>query len=377
VAQLSSTVASGHKMLRIHHSIQGARKVSGAGSRNVIRTCSVSLLLLLSFHAGQAQQPPAASATISATTPFRKTTPNSPSQAITSVAPDTRYRIGPGDVIEVRVLKAPELSRDAVRVDQQGMISLPMLEDDIQAACLTEVELAAKIARLYLDYKREPNVSVFVREFQSQPVAVIGAVNTPGQFRLQRQVRLLELLSFAGGPAERAGRNVDIIHAAGPDLCSRSASGGRAPVNVEGLTSYLLTDTLKGKEAANPFVRAGDIISVPEADQVFVVGNVISPRAISLKDQQITVTRAIAMAGGPQRDSKTSRVRIVRQLPSSTEKREIFVDLKAVEKRKAEDIVLLANDIVDVPSSTGKTILRALTGTITSTITQLPIRSIP
>jgi polysaccharide export outer membrane protein len=337
----------------------------------------VSLLLLLSFHVGQAQQPPAASATISATTAFKKTSQDSRSQAITSVAPDTRYRIGPGDVIEVRVLKAPELSRDAVRVDQQGMISLPMLEDDIQAACLTEAELAAKIARLYLDYKREPNVSVFVREFQSQPVAVIGAVNTPGQFRLQRQVRLLELLSFAGGPAERAGRNVDIIHAAGPDLCSRSASGGRAPVNVEGLTSYLLTDTLKGKEAANPFVRAGDIVSIPEADQVFVVGNVISPRAISLKDQQITVTRAIAMAGGPQRDSKTSRVRIVRQLPSSTEKQEIFVDLKAVEKRKAEDVVLLANDIVDVPSSTGKTILRALTGTITSTITQLPLRSIP
>jgi polysaccharide export outer membrane protein len=364
-------------MLRIHHSIQGARRVSGVGSRNVFRTCSVSLLLLLSFYAGQAQQPPAASATISAKTPFTKTTQDSPSKAIASVASDTRYRIGPGDVIEVRVLKAPELSREAVRVDQRGMIRLPMLEDDIQAVCLTEAELAAKIARLYLDYKRDPNVSVFVKEFQSQPVAVIGAVNTPGQFRLQRQVRLLELLSFAGGPAERAGRNVDIIHGAGPDLCPGSASGGRGQVNVDGLISYLLTDTLKGKDAANPFVRAGDIVSIPDADQVFVVGNVISPRAISLKDQQITVTRAIAMAGGPQQDSKRSRVRIVRQLPSSNEKQEIFVDLKAVEKRKAEDIVLLANDIVEVPSSTGKTILRALTGAIAPTLTQLPIRVIP
>jgi polysaccharide export outer membrane protein len=298
-------------------------------------------------------------------------------QATASVAADTRYRIGPGDVIEVRVLKAPELSLDAVRVDQQGMIRLPMLEDDIQAACLTEAELAGKIARLYLNYKRNPNVSVFVREFQAQPVAVIGAVNTPGQFRLQRQVRLLELLSFAGGPAERAGRNVDIIHGSGPDLCPAAASGSRGPVNVEGLASYLLTDTLKGKEGANPFVRAGDIVSIPEADQVFVVGNVISPRAIPLKDQRITVTRAIAMAGGPQRDSKTSRVRIVRTLPNSDEKQEIFVDLKAVEKRKAEDIVLLANDIVDVPISTGKSIMRAITGTIAPTLTQLPIRVIP
>jgi polysaccharide biosynthesis/export protein len=337
----------------------------------------MSLLLLLSFYAGHAQERPAASATTTANTPLKKTTQDSSAQAVASAPADTRYRIGPGDVIEVRVLKAPELSRDAVRVDQQGMIRMPMLEDDIKAACLTEAELAGKIARLYLDYKRDPNVSVFVREFQSQPVAVIGAVNTPGQFRLQRQVRLLELLSFAGGPSEKAGRHVDIIHGAGPDLCSRSASGGRGAVNVEGLASYPLTDTLKGKEGANPFVRAGDVISVPEADQVFVVGNVISPRAISLKDQRITVTRAIAMAGGPQRDSKTSRIRIVRQLSNSNEKQEIFVNLKAVEKRKAEDIVLLANDIVDVPTSTGRSIMRAITGTIAPALTQLPVRVIP
>lgn len=335
----------------------------------------MSLLLLLSFYAGQAQEPPAAPPTITAGTPVKKETQDGPAKAIVSVAADTRYRIGPGDVLEVRVLKAPELSRDAVRVDQQGMIRMPMLEDDIQAACLTEAELAEKIARLYLDYKRDPNVSVFVREFQSQPVAVIGAVNTPGQFRLQRRVRLLELLSYAGGPSEKAGRHVDIIHGAGLDLCAR-ASGDPASVG-EVLAYYPLTDTLKGKEGANPFVRAGDVISVPEADQVFVVGYVFSPRTIPLKNQPITVSRAIAMAGGPQRDSKTSRVRIVRQLPNGGAQQEIFVDLKAIEKRKAEDILLVANDIVDVPTSTGKSILRAITGAIAPTLTQLPIRVIP
>jgi len=113
---------------------------------------------------------------------------------------DSRYRIGPGDVLEIRVLRAPELSRDAVRVDQSGMIRMPMWNDDVRAACLTEGELAQHIAKLYLKYKRDPHVDVFVKEFQSQPVAVTGAVHAASNFKLQRQVRLLELLSFAGEP---------------------------------------------------------------------------------------------------------------------------------------------------------------------------------
>src|SRR5690242_8453512 len=101
-------------------------------------------------------------------------------------ASDIRYRIGPGDVLEVRVARAPELSRDAVRVDQGGNIRMPMLDNDIPAACLTEAELSQNIAKLYLKYKRDPHVDVFIKEFQSQPVAVIGAVRSPAQFKLQR-----------------------------------------------------------------------------------------------------------------------------------------------------------------------------------------------
>src|ERR1700752_1737206 len=76
---------------------------------------------------------------------------------------DTRYRIGPGDVLEVRVARAPELSRDAVRVDQSGNIRMPMLEDDIPAACLTEAELAQNVAKAYQKYKNNPHVDVFVK----------------------------------------------------------------------------------------------------------------------------------------------------------------------------------------------------------------------
>lgn len=285
--------------------------------------------------------------------------------------PDTRYRIGPGDVLEVRILRAPELSREGVRVDQSGMIRMPMLDTDIQAACLTETELAASIAKLYLKYKREPRVEVFVKEFQSQPVAVIGAVRGPAQFKLQRPVRLSELLSFAGGPSEAAGQTVQVVHASGKSLCDKTENMDE----TSGLVSYLLVDTLHGVPEANPFVRPGDLIQVPSADQVFVIGNVLRPLAIPLKEP-LTVSRAIAMAGGTAPSTKKDKVKIIRQVPGSG-KQEINVDLKAIQKNQAEDVALLANDIIDVPVDGVKSVLRGLMGSVVPSIGQLPVRVIP
>ena len=286
---------------------------------------------------------------------------------------DSRYRIGPGDVLEVRVLRAPELSREAVRVDQTGMIRMPMWDDDIPAACLTEGELAQNIARLYLRYKRAPHVDVFVKEFQSQPVAVTGAVHTASNFKLQRQVRLLELLSFAGGPSESAGQTIQIVHAGSLLHCEK---GTVAPGDVGGLVTYKLSDTLRGIPEANPYVRPGDIVEVLAADQVYVIGNVLRPTIIPLKEP-ITISRAIAVAGGTAASTKKDKVRIIRQAPGSATKQEIYVDLGAIEKRKAEDVVLLANDIVDVPISGTKSFLRSLMGTLVPAVSQLPVRVIP
>src|SRR6266545_777567 len=112
------------------------------------RTCCIALLLAVIFTVSQAQQ--SGSAANAANPPAV----SSDGESLSSGQTDARYRIGPGDVLEVRVLRAPELSREGVRVDQSGMIRMPMLDIDIQAACLTEAELAANIARLYLKYKR-------------------------------------------------------------------------------------------------------------------------------------------------------------------------------------------------------------------------------
>ena len=326
---------------------------------------ALSLILLLVL-ASSAQQPMSPPATAPAVAPIVNTSDD-----------DNRYRIGPGDVLSIVVTKAKELS-GKVRVDQRGMIRIPMIEGEVKAACLTEAELANQIKTLYLEYKQNPSVDVFVTEFQSRPVAVIGAINSTGQFRLQRRVRLLELLTFAGGPSNAAGRTINIIHTGEPSLCEPAAAGNKGEGSQDSaIEVYKLFDTMKGKAEANPFVQPGDIIRIPEADQVFVIGHVNSPGPIYLRDRTITVSRAIAMAGGPARDGKTSGIHIIRQTSDEDKKQELVVDLNAIKKQKAEDIILLPNDVVEVGASVGKTVINMLTGAVPSTISNSAVRVIP
>jgi len=300
--------------------------------------------------------------------------PDSKQTNSTSItADDDQYRIGPGDILEVRVFNRPQLSRDAVRVDGRGLIDMPLLDQGVSAACKTERQLAHDIATAYLRYQRNPQVSVFVKEFNSQPVAVIGAVLQPGRFHLQRRVRILELLTFAGGPTERAGERVDIVHTsdASCSVTSLGANGGAS--DQPGLSSFKLADILKGDSATNPYVQPGDIISMPEAEQAFVVGNVFKPTAIDLKEP-ITVTRAIAMAGGAMPDTKLNRIRIVRQSQVGRGETEVFVDLSAIEKRESENVVLRPGDIVDVATSGGKRFFRTLFSAFAPALANAPVR---
>ena len=194
-----------------------------------------------------------------------------------------RYRIGLGDVLDIRVFNKPQFSRDSVRVDSHGMIRMPLIKEEIQAACHTEEELAEEIATLYLEYLRNPQVDVFIRDYQSEPVAVLGAVRTPSRFQLQRRVRLLELLSHVGGPTENAGGSIQIVHTAANSMCEVSPPAESGDGEGSVLDNYKLSETMKGDEKANPYARSGDIITVPEAEQAFVVGNVLRPSAIPLR----------------------------------------------------------------------------------------------
>ncbi|CAN5768162.1 hypothetical protein BH18ACI4_BH18ACI4_17130 [soil metagenome] len=299
-------------------------------------------------------------------------TPQTRATSGTTPEPDDRYRIGPGDVLDIRILNRPNLSRESVRVEGNGMIRMPLIDSEIQASCLTEGELAKEIASRYLKFYRNPQVDVFIKGYHSRQVAIIGAVNDQSRFELQRRVRLLELLTYAKGPSGKAGQTINIVHAPQAWACTKP---GAADV-ASAFSSYKLSETLLGHPSANPFLEPGDIVTVPEADQAYVVGNVFTPLTIPLKEP-ITLSRAIAMAGGVKQDTKKDKIRVLRQEPGSMTKKEILVNLSAIEKKRAEDVALMPNDIVEVQTSEGKALLRSLIGGAGSSVSQLPIRVIP
>ena len=285
-------------------------------------------------------------------------------------AQDDRYRIGPGDVLDIRVYNRPQLSREAVRVEGNGIIRMPLVENDIQAACLTEGELAKEISTRYARYYKNLQVDVFIKEYHSKQVAIIGAVNEQSRFELQRRVRLLELLTYAKGPSTKAGQTINIVHSSAVSPCKQQTDDATA------FSSYKLSDVLQGDPKSNPYLEAGDIVTLPEADQVYVVGNVFMPLTIALKEP-ITLTRAIAMAGGLKQDTKKDKIRILRQEPGTTIRKEIMVDLSAIEKKSSEDLALAPNDIIDVPTSAGKSFLRSLVQGVVPSVGQLPVRVVP
>jgi polysaccharide export outer membrane protein len=285
---------------------------------------------------------------------------------------DDRYRIGAGDVLDIRIYNRPQLSRDAVRVEGNGMIRMPLIETEIQAACLTEGELSKEIATRYTKYYRNLQVDVFIKEYHSRQVAIIGAVNEQGRFELQRRVRLLELVTYAKGPSAKAGQTINIVHSTSAAPCKQATENDDATA----FSSYTLSDVLEGKQQSNPYLESGDIVTVPEADQVYVVGNVFMPLTIQLREP-MTLTRAIAMAGGLKQDTKKDKIRVLRQEPGSSVRKEITVDLYAIEKKRSEDLALVPNDIIDVPTSAGKSFLRSLVQGVVPGVGQLPVRVVP
>jgi len=337
------------------------------------------------------------------------------------LAEDDSYQIGPGDLLDVRVYGRAELTRE-VRVTNQGTIRLPFL-DEIKVACQTEAQLAQLIGERYRKYLRDPQVDVFVREYKSQPVSVIGSFMQPERFQLQRRVRLLELLTFAGGPGGNAGGVVHVIRGSAPDFCdpdspvmelARAESGiqpvstngvaaqstaeaaGRSeqlkgeqlnldrtiaasqatiPVSVDHgdakLVAYRLRDVLVGTPDSNPFIRPGDIISIPETDQIFVTGAVVKPGATPMRSR-LTLVQALGIAGGFAPDAARSRVRIVRQDPGSKVHQEFVYNVDDIQRRKAEDIVLLPNDVVHVPSSLPKSMGRGVLSVSVNLLNTIP-----
>ena len=284
---------------------------------------------------------------------------------------DQSYRLGPGDLVDVRVFGRPELSGER-RLDSYGRIRLHFIED-FQASCLTETQLASAIAEKYKKYLRDPQVDVLIKEYRSQPVAIIGAVTQPGRFQLQRRVRLLELVTFAGGPSNRAGSSIHVIHSADHSYCAEEGKPAEVAASDPAmmLSSIKMRDLLAGNQEANPYVQPGDIISIPEADQFFVTGSVNKPGAYPMITR-MTLTQAVAQAGGITSDGARAKVRLIRSVPGADQPKETIYNIDDIQRRKIEDIALLPNDIVEVPGSTSKLAMRNLLGVSINMLSGLP-----
>lgn len=299
------------------------------------------------------------------------------------------YLLGPGDVLDVRVFGQPELTT-TVQVDSDGNLSaLPFLETPIKAKCRSDKEVQKDIAIAYAKFINNPQVSVRISERNSrQPATIFGAVRQPTRVEMKRKVRLNELMAVSGGFTERAAGTIQILHTEplmcpepGEEAAAEPIDGTKIPLHI-----VKISDLRAGKVEANPVIRPGDYVLVTEAEPVYITGAVLSPGGIYLRDQ-LMLSRALAMVGGPRKDAKLNAVKIFRQVPGSANQEVILVDVEAIKKNQKPDFLLQPYDVIEVAEAgmfskkmIGPTLLNAITGGVTGAIsttgTYLPSRII-
>jgi len=272
-------------------------------------------------------------------------------------APPPDYVLGPEDVIQVDVFDVKELSNLLVRVDNDGTIGLPLI-GRVRASGLNSQELKKQLeAEWGKSYLENPQVSVFVKEFHAQRVAVIGAVEEPGLYDLSSPRTLIDMLSMAGGLSKKmsgyAGRYIYVTRKGGfADLLPAEGMRLLAPDKLEVETRRLL---YSGDTSLNVEIKAFDIVSVSKADIVYVAGSgVKKPAGFILEDRdKVTVLQALAMAEGFSNNAMKHSAFVIRTQPDGSRKR-IPVDLGKVVKGQAPDIEMAANDMLYVPDSVEK-----------------------
>ena len=260
------------------------------------------------------------------------------------------YLIGPGDVLSIKALGESTFNVETLTVDEDGKILIPYVEAPLVAKCKTERGLQAEVSKAWSKYLKNPQISLQVTKRSSRlPVSVFGEVREPARFELTRRVRLLELISYAGGENEKSGGVVQVIRSMGP-VCSAgddpnkwTASDGSVPMR-----QFSLADVRMGREDANPEIIAGDIIVVQKAAPVYVIGEVNRPGELVLPDGGLPLTQAIAMASGVNREAKTKSIKVYRQKPGSAEPEVFAVNYDQIRKGEQKDILLQARDIVEV-----------------------------
>jgi len=277
------------------------------------------------------------------------------------------YVLGPGDQFTMEIADLEELNGKTHRVDNDGTVTLPLV-GRIQAAGLTLAEFEAELDEKLMSELKEPHIAITVTESLSQPVTVIGWVNTPGVQRMKGKQTLAEILSQAGGLRPDAGYRVTV---------TRQMNSGELPlpnikrdeVNQVITGEVNLSDILEARNpAANIQILPRDVITVPRAKVVYVVGEVRKSGGFTLEQKSsISVIQALALAEGTTPTAAKNRALILRQVPGEQTRSEITVDLSKVMAGKSGDVTLLADDILFIPNSMGKVIRNRAIETAIST----------
>jgi polysaccharide export outer membrane protein len=264
---------------------------------------------------------------------------------------DDRYRIGFQDVLDIQVFQHANLNQ-RVPVSPNGTITLFRLDRPIVAVCKTERELATELVAAYkAKFIRDPQVNVVVAEQKSQTVSVIGAVEKPGSQHINRRVHLLELLAMAGGPNKESGTRLIVARTGSSSNCKLTAEDEPGEVSV---VSFKVRDVQEGKKTF--WMQPGDVVSVLDADIVYVYGNVNQQGALKVRER-ITLTQAIASAEGLKSAARKDKIRVFRQSADGLEREELVFDLNKINSGKTPDPFLEPNDIVAVSEDKAKAIL--------------------
>ena len=274
--------------------------------------------------------------------------------------------IGSGDLVHIDVFDVPELSRD-VRVSDTGDITYPLIPGKIVTVGLTPYQLEQKLAQLLIEngLVSHPQVYVFVKEQNSQPVTLVGAVTRPMVYQVIRPTTLLELLAQAGGITDLAGSDVIITRqhpAVDKNVVKNDVNGvtGDTSFDTQTITIRLQDLLESGNPAYNIPIYGGDTVSVPRAGIVYVMGAGISqPGGYVLQShgEQITVLKAVALAHGLTGFAKGDQAVIMRNNTATGQKDMIPVHIKKIENRKADDMAMQSNDILYIPDSLGLKVL--------------------
>jgi len=300
------------------------------------------------------------------------------------VSPEEDYRIGPNDLIDIKVENMPELTQ-AWRVTASCTFLLPYI-GRVTAAKKTTEELALLIAdKLKGDYLKEPRVTVSVKEYNSRSFFIQGSVKNPGVFQIEGRPTMLELLTLAGGLTEKHGATAYILRkikapAKDPEIGKTATGNGEKSETEPGseqtpkyeLKSANVNGLLKGRFDQDVLLEAGDIVNIPNSDVFFVAGEVNAPGSFSLADGT-TLRQAISLAQGTNYKAALGKGIIFRE-NNAGQREELHVDIGAVMSGKKEDIPIVANDIVMIPNSKSKTIGGALLKAFgMTTITRVPL----